>query len=44
MNNKIFIEKIINTRPSSTANFRDVTGGVYKDRVDIHRSVLIHDY
>lgn len=33
MNNKIFIEKIINTRPSSTANFRDVTGGVYKDRI-----------
>jgi hypothetical protein len=29
---------------SSTAGFRDVTGGVYKARERIHRSVLIRDY
>ena len=29
---------------SSTAHFRDVTGGVYKARERIHRGVLIHDY
>ena len=29
---------------SSTAHFRDVTGGVYKARERIHRSVLIRDY
>ena len=29
---------------SSTAHFRDVTGGVYKTRERIHRSVLICDY
>ena len=29
---------------SSTAHFRDVTGGVYKARERIHRSVLICDY
>ena len=29
---------------SSTTHFRDVTGGVYKTRERIHRSVLICDY
>ena len=29
---------------SSTAHFRDVTGGVYKARERIHRGVLIRDY
>jgi hypothetical protein len=29
---------------SSTAGFRDVTGGVYKARERIHRGVLIRDY
>ena len=29
---------------SSTAHFRDVTGGVYKARERIHRGMLIHDY
>ena len=29
---------------SSTAHFRDVTGGVYKTRERIHRGVLIRDY
>ncbi len=27
-----------------TTNFRDVTGGMYKVRLQIHRGVLIHDY
>jgi hypothetical protein len=29
---------------SSMVHFRDVTGGVYKARERIHRSVLICDY
>ena len=29
---------------SRAANFRDVTGGVYKARERIHRGMLIHDY
>src|ERR1039457_5655297 len=29
---------------SSAVHFRDVTGGVYKARERIHRSVLIYDY
>ena len=29
---------------SGTADFHGVTGGVYKTRERIHRSVLIHDY
>ena len=29
---------------SSTTYFRDVTGGVYKTRERIHRSILICDY
>ena len=29
---------------SSTAHFRDVTGGVYKARERIHRCLLISDY
>lgn len=29
---------------SSNTNFRDVTGGVYKAHLLIHRDVLIHDY
>ena len=29
---------------SSTAHFRDVTGGVYKTRERIHRSVLTYGY
>jgi hypothetical protein len=34
----------VSTPISSTAHFRDVTGGVYKARERIHRSVLICDY
>ena len=29
---------------SGAANFRDVTGGVYKARERIHRGMLIRDY
>ena len=29
---------------SGTINFRGVTGGVYKARERIHRSMLIYDY
>ena len=29
---------------SGRANFRGVTGGVYKARERIHRGILIHDY
>ena len=29
---------------SDKPNFRDVTGGVYKAQVHIHRSILIYDY
>ena len=29
---------------SGTADFRGVTGGVYKARERIHRGMLIHDY
>ena len=34
----------VSTSASSTVHFRDVTGGVYKARERIHRSVLICDY
>jgi hypothetical protein len=34
----------VGTPTSSTIHFRDVTGGVYKARERIHRSVLIRDY
>ena len=34
----------VSSPTSSTAHFRDVTGGVYKARERIHRSVLICDY
>ena len=34
----------VSAATSSTAHFRDVTGGVYKTRERIHRSVLICDY
>ena len=34
----------VSSATSSTANFRDVTGGVYKARERIHRGVLIRDY
>ena len=34
----------VSTPASSTAHFRDVTGGVYKARERIHRIILIHDY
>ena len=34
----------VSTPTSSTVHFRDVTGGVYKARERIHRSVLICDY
>ena len=34
----------VRTPTSSTVHFRDVTGGVYKARERIHRSVLICDY
>jgi hypothetical protein len=34
----------VSSPTSSTVHFRDVTGGVYKARERIHRSVLICDY
>ena len=34
----------VSVATSSTTHFRDVTGGVYKARERIHRSVLICDY
>ena len=34
----------VGSTTSSTISFRGVTGGVYKARERIHRSVLIHDY
>ena len=34
----------VGTPTSSAVHFRDVTGGVYKARERIHRSVLICDY
>ena len=34
----------VSTPTSSTAHFRDVTGGVYKARERIHRGILIRDY
>jgi hypothetical protein len=34
----------VRTPASGTADFRDVTGGVYKARERIHRGVLIRDY
>jgi hypothetical protein len=34
----------VSTPASSAVHFRDVTGGVYKARERIHRSVLICDY
>ena len=34
----------VSAATSSTAHFRDVTGGVYKARERIHRGVLIRDY
>ena len=34
----------VNTAISSTASFRDVTGGLYKARERIHSGMLIRDY
>jgi hypothetical protein len=34
----------VSTMTSGTRSFRGVTGGVYKARERIHRSVLISDY
>ena len=34
----------VSSTSSSTAHFRDVTGGVYKTRERIHRGMLIRDY
>ena len=34
----------VSSAASSTAHFRDVTGGVYKTRERIHRGMLIRDY
>ena len=34
----------VSSPASSAVHFRDVTGGVYKARERIHRSVLICDY
>ncbi len=36
--------KRVGPATSSTARFRDVTGGVYKARERIHRGMLIRDY
>ena len=38
------IPKGVSPATSGTANFRGVTGGVYKARERIHRGMLIHDY
>ena len=44
--NPTFDGSLLAVRPpaSGVANFRGVTGGVYKTRERIHRVVLIHDY
>jgi hypothetical protein len=34
----------VGSTTSRAANFRDVTGGVYKARERIHRGMLIRDY
>ena len=34
----------VSSATSRATNFRDVTGGVYKARERIHRSMLIYDY
>ena len=34
----------VSPRTSGTADFRGVTGGVYKARERIHRGMLIRDY
>ena len=34
----------VNSRTSGVANFRGVTGGVYKTRERIHRDMLTRDY
>ena len=34
----------VSAATSSTAHFRDVTGGVYKTRERIHPGMLIRDY
>ena len=36
--------KGVSPATSGTADFRGVTGGVYKARERIHRGMLIHDY
>ncbi len=38
------LQKKVSPATSSTAHFRDVTGGVYKARERIHRGMLIRDY
>ena len=35
---------LVSSTTSGTTNFRGVTGGVYKARERIHRSMLIYDY
>ena len=40
----VIMNKKVNWVISSEFNFRDVTGGVYKAQVHIHRNVLIYDY
>ena len=39
-----FLLRKVRIPTSGTANFHGVTGGVYKARERIHRSVLICDY
>ena len=38
------MNKKVNWVISNEFNFRDVTGGVYKAQVHIHRNILIYDY
>jgi hypothetical protein len=38
------LPKQVSPRTSSVANFHDVTGGVYKPREHIHRTVLSRGY
>ena len=38
------LPKGLRTKASDTFDFRDVTGGVCKIQVQVHRGVLIRDY
>ena len=45
MNHTVVIDPLtVSLTTSGATHFHDVTGGVYKARERIHRSVLIYDY